>query len=498
LGGGLAVGTAACQDPGTAEESGQEKLLSIPGAERELEEREIRRQVAQKLKKQKGNGLNLIVIVADTWRTDHIGCYGGSRAQTPNLDAFASQGIVYERNYADGLATIPARRVYHTGKSILPSGGWIPVPAEQPTLAQILKRADYWCGLIADVYHYFKPNMNLHVDFDTWEWIRGQESDPWRGGPPNDFDPKEHMPIELWNPIYDRRIRQYLRNMGSIPTEEDYFCSRTARAAMKWLDKNHLNSPFLLWVEIFDPHEPWDPPPRFARMYREDHGCKRPIFGYGVQQGGYRPDFDPHLDWIRALYAGEVTFTDHWIGRLIEHIEELKLLDDTIIFFTSDHGTHLGELGYVQKQPALLNSAITHVPAILRHPERSTAGIRCTALNSVHNYGQTFCSMLGLPDQPTMEGQDMFALAQRRIQTGHDRVFTLFSNFAAVRDKSWHYFQHIEGDHPGAGPCLYDLNADPSETENVAGEHRNVVEEMREQLASRFERKLPDVELRQA
>jgi arylsulfatase A-like enzyme len=494
LGGGVVAGTAVRKDSGTAQESVQEKLLSIPGAQRELEERAIRSQVARGLKQQKGNGLNLIVIVADTWRTDHLGCYGGKRALTPNLDALAGQSILYQQNFADGLATIPARRVYHTGKSILPRGGWIPIPAEQPTLAQILKRADYWCGLIADVFHYFKPNMNLHVDFDTWEWIRGQESDPWKGGPPNEFDPRHHMPADLWNPIYDKRMRQYLRNTRHVEGEDDYFCARTVKAAMKWLDENHLNRPFLLWVEIFDPHEPWDPPSRFAKMYREDFDYDRPLFGYGVQQGGYKPDFGPHLDWIQALYAGEVTFTDHWIGNLLEHIEELKLLDDTIVFFTSDHGTHLGELGYVQKQPALLNSAVMHVPAILKHPERSTGGIRCEKLNSVHNYGQTFCSVLGLPDQPSMDGQDMLALALNKSNNVQERVFTLFSNFASVRDRRWHYFQHISGEDPGAGPCLYDLETDPEETKNLAASRPEVADEMREQLTVRLEKVLPKLD----
>jgi arylsulfatase A-like enzyme len=301
------------------------------------------------------------------------------------------------------------------------------------------------------------------------------------------------MPSALWNPIYDQRMRQYLRNTRQIEKEDDYFCARTAQAAMQWLNENHLNSPFLLWVEMFDPHEPWDPPQRFAKMYREEFEHKRPLFGYGVQQGGHKPDFGPHLDWIRALYAGEVTFTDHWIGNLLEHIEKLKLLDDTIVFFTSDHGTHLGELGYVQKQPALLNSAVMHVPAILRHPDRTTGGIRCSELNSVHNYGQTFCSMLGLPDQPSMDGQDMLALAQGEIESSHDRVFTLFSNFASVRDRRWHYFQHVSGDHPGAGPCLYDLEADAKETRNVAAERRDVVDEMREHISVRLGKDLPQV-----
>ena len=73
--------------------------------------------------------------------------------------------------------------MYHTGKSVIPGAAWIPHPAGQVNMAQILAAHGFWTGLVCDVYHYFAANMNLHAGFNTWQWIRGQESDAYLGGP---------------------------------------------------------------------------------------------------------------------------------------------------------------------------------------------------------------------------------------------------------------------------------------------------------------------------
>ena len=130
--------------------------------------------------------------------------------------------------------------------------------------------------------------------------------------------------------------------------------------------RTRTNKPFMLWVEIFDPHEPWDAPPRFQKMYRDDYGFKRFLFGYGFRhepQDRQGVDIPRYLPVLRDLYAAEVSYVDHCIGRLLEAMEKMELLDDTIVVFTTDHGTHLGEQGYMQKQPALLNSLVMHAAA---------------------------------------------------------------------------------------------------------------------------------------
>ena len=173
--------------------------------------------------------MNLIMIVADTFRADHLGCYGNERVKTPSLDRLASEGVRFANAYADGLATIPMRRVFYTGKSILPEGAWIPMANDDVTLAEILSENGFTTALVSDCYHQFKPGMNFHRGFDSWEWIRGQENDQWRSGPKESFDPKEVMPEHLWNDKYDVLMRQYLMNQQDRRTEEDYICARSCR-----------------------------------------------------------------------------------------------------------------------------------------------------------------------------------------------------------------------------------------------------------------------------
>ena len=494
LGAAGAAAFAGTSSEAQTPKAASESVPELSPARKELAQRGVRNRAARAIKRTaKSNGLNLVVIVVDTLRLDHLGTYGATRVKTPCLDQLASESVVFENAFADGLPTIPCRRCYHTGKSVLPESAWIPHPAGEINLAQILGAHDFWTGLVCDVYHYFHPDMNLHAGFDTWEWVRGHEMDPYLGGPLEKFQPKNHMPPDLWSPSYDEKMRTYLMNSQSWETEDDYLAAQTVSAATRWLQQNSTNNPFMLWVEMFDPHEPWDAPPRFQKMYREDYGYERFLFGYGVQPHGGKLDFTPHLPVIRDLYAAEVTYVDHCVGRLMESMEKMKILDDTVVVFTTDHGTHLGELGYVQKQPALLNSLVMHLPLFIRHPDRSTAGKRVSELVSAIDFCPTFCHMLGIDDQDHMDGQNAWDLVTGKARQLNERTYTQFNPFAAVRDKQWHYFQHIQGNNRGAGPCLYDLQKDPGEQKNVIEDHSDVAADMRQHLADRLKQELPKV-----
>ncbi len=451
---------------------------------------------------QSGPPRNLIIIVADTFRADHIGAYGSRRVKTPCLDRLAAESVLFTQAYADGLPTIPARRVYHAGRSIIPMrvhGGWIPLKEGRVTLAQVLQRHGFRTGFIADTYHYFKPGMNFHKGFDAWRWIRGQETDRYRSGPREAFDPKKHMPAHLWNPRYDQNMRQYMMNTQDRRSEEDYFCARSLRAGLDWLKENRSAKRFMLFIDTFDPHEPWDAPKRFQEMYYDKYPCERFLFGYGVRHEDIRPE---DLPAIRGLYAAEVSFVDMWIGRFVEGVRKLGLLDDTLLVFTTDHGTHLGEEGCVQKTPALLNSCVAHLPLIVRHPDPAFAGKRVDALVSATDYMATWLAMLGVKHNLPLDGKNLWDLVTGRADRLHDRVFTEFGGYIAVRDGRWHYFQTTAG--KGAlepaylerqaeavrkrvrgAPHLYDLARDPGETKNVVLDHLDVAAEMQEHIARR-------------
>lgn len=449
---------------------------------------------AQRLKTAlpKLNGLNMIVIIADTTRYDHLGLYGNRRVKTPNLDRLAAEGVAFEKTFADGLPTIPCRRVYHSGRSILheKERWWRPLDREDVTVAEVLHKAGATTGMIVDTYHYFKPEMNFHQGYDSWQWIRGQEGDAYISGPRDGFDPARHMPEHLRNPNYMRAMTQFMMNTSQRKGEDDYFCAQSCGAAMKWLEQNGRQKPFFLWLDMFDPHEPWDAPPRFQKMYRQDYGYERYLFGYGVRHQDVRESDYPIL---RDLYAAEVSFSDHCIGRLLDKIDSLGLRDDTIVVFSTDHGTHLGELGCIQKTPGLLNSCVAHIPLIVRHPDRKYAGKRVKNFVSAVDYMPTFLSLMGIPQFPGLVGKNFWTLADSPEKRNYERLFIGFDNFAAVRDSKWHYFQNFRGRDTGKGPALYDLESDPGETTNVVAKHPDVVAERRALLEEKFQAHLPAI-----
>jgi len=474
LGGSAAA--IGLQRPGLAQRTGTTKAQS--------------RQARLNTPLPKPNGLNLVVIIADTMRCDHLGAYGSQRVKTPNLNRLAEEGVVFENTYADALPTIPCRRVYHAGRSLLREkrNWWRPMDEEDVTMAEILRRAGFHTGLIVDTYHYFAPGMNFHRGYDSWQWIRGQESDPWISAPRAKFDPARHMPPHLLNDRYRQTMTQYMMNTSMRKGEDDYFCAQSCRAAMEWLERSAGQKPFLLFIDMFDPHEPWDAPPRFQKMYRDDYGFERYLFGYGVRNQDIREQDYPVL---RDLYAAEVTFSDHCIGRLLEKIDQLGMRDDTIVVFSTDHGTHLGESGCVQKTAGLLNSAVAHIPLLVRHPDRKYAGKRIKAFVSATDYLPAFLSLVGIPEFPGLDGKNFWRLVESSGSTNHDRVFTGFGDFAAVRNSRWHYFQNFRGQNAGKGPALYDLEQDPGETRNVVEGHPKVVAELRGLIAERFQANLP-------
>jgi len=292
------------------------------------------------------------------------------------------------------------------------------------------------------------------------------------------------MPDHLWSKNYDANMRQYMMNTQDRHSEEDYFCAQSLRAGMDWLERNKDSGRFMLLIDTFDPHEPWDAPERFQKMYYDNYPCERFLFGYGVRNKDIHPE---DLPAIRGLYAAEVTFVDLWIGKFLDRVSELGLMDNTIIVFSTDHGTHLGEEGCVQKTADLLNGCVERVPLIVRHPDPQFAGKRIEALVSHQDYMPTFLNMLGVEGPKEMTGSDFWRLATGEAGSIHDYVFTGYGNFAAIHSREWHYFQNIKGKNPGKGPALYELKSDPGMTQNVIKEYPDVAAEMRRHLSKRFE-----------
>jgi arylsulfatase A-like enzyme len=221
--------------------------------------------------------MNVVVICLDTLRADLIHHLGAAHMRTPTLDAMARDGVWFDHAYAEALPTIPARRSLFTGIRGFPwrwtidatgsspaapaMPGWHAVPPHQLTLAERLVRAGYATGFFADTYHMFKPTMNFTRGFMAWEFVRGQEADPYRLGtvaqlPLDQFTRRTGEPPWL--------LCQWLWNVQDRRSEEDFTFAQCIRKAIRFVDDSRELHPFFLWIDSFEAHEPWHPPLEYA------------------------------------------------------------------------------------------------------------------------------------------------------------------------------------------------------------------------------------------
>jgi arylsulfatase A-like enzyme len=263
-------------------------------------------------------------------------------------------------------------------------------------------------------------------------------------------------------------------NRGVRRREEDWFAPRVFRAASQWLERN-ASAPegFFLFIDSFDPHEPWDPPRKYVERYDDpDPRVKDSIFPvYG------RDDYlsDREKQRMKALYAGELTMTDHWLGVFLERLDELGLAGRTLVVVFSDHGVSLADRGFVGKSPSQMYAEMVDVPLLVRHPEGRAAGTSTGFLASLHDLAPTVLSASGVPVPEAMEGIDLTPLLagtpparERDVQTAayNDYVWAGDADLALIASGR------------GRNRRLFDRSADPRERRNLAAERPDEAERL--------------------
>ncbi len=413
--------------------------------------------------------MNVIVIVADSFRKDHLGCYGNEWIETPNLDRFAERGCLIDGAYADSLNTGPCRTSMMQGRVNFPFRPWQPFERDDLPVAEWLWDKGATSAFITDVYHLHKHGYNYDRGFDERVFIRGQEYDPWILPSQVDaaqideaFDRQfKPSPVSEKTERMERGFRQYLRNISVREQEEDYFCAQVCLRAIDWLEKHRGEDNLFLWVDLFDPHEPWDPPLEIKEQYNPGYTGPEIIDPVPSDVEGYLTPGE--MENVRALYAGEVTFVDRWIGNLLYAAEGLGYFEDTVIIFTSDHGEPLDDHGYVRKHRPWLYEELAAVPLIVHLPGAGE-GERREALVRLSDIAPTICDAAGADPMPGSHGTSLLPLVRGDVAGLRDYAITgIHSQSAAIRDGRWTLLlPGGSGEHE-----LYDRESDPAELTNV-------------------------------
>jgi len=426
--------------------------------------------------------MNIVVVMMDTFRGDCLGFLGERPAKTPNIDRFARKATTFVRSYCASWPTIPNRLDLLTGLTGDPFNGWTPLPWDVDTFPKRLWDVGYATQLVHDTPHLINFGYGYDRPFHAWHMVRGAEVDRWNAG--TEMAEINCEPEKLAPYIRETYLAQYLRNRSRYRGEKDEQCAKVFRAAGEFLDQLKGHEKFLLWVDCFDPHEPWDPPQRFIEMYDAEYQGDDLLF---------YPDFDQvtaaEIERVRTLYMAKATMVDHYLGRFLRKVRRLGLEKDTAVVLLSDHGAYVGDRGWTYKRPPLYEE-ITRVVTMACLPDGTGAGMKSDALIQPHDITATLLELAGAEPLSGLAGTSVLPL-MRGEGEGREMVLTGMRPGAygaseiTVTTPRWTLIVSPKSPEKE----LYDLERDPRQTRNVAGDHPSIVRDLHGALLEELRRR---------
>jgi arylsulfatase len=401
---------------------------------------------------------NVIVLAIDTLRNDHLGCYGYPRPTSPNIDAFARQGVVADRFFAAGIPTHPSFTTFYTGQhpithGIVAHGPKNSLAKESPFLTQSLLAAGYTtCAVdcLAQARPWFKRGYEFYID-------------------------------------------PSLRHVLFL----DVSCEELNARAIPWM-KCHADESFFLFIHYWDPHWPLSPPPKYQHLFYDgnpvdpnnhtlDRWWDHPLGWVARESWMRRPEgiaTDPKYG--EALYDQEIRHLDDGIGEFLGALDQLGLASDSLVLLYGDHGESLTEHGIFFDHHGLYDPVL-HVPLIARWPGKIPAGTRLPQLLQHQDLAPTILEAAGEEVPAEMDGESAWQLMRgESTAAGRDRIFSCECTWQAKWSMRTERYKFIKARKPDLYDSpereLYDLSADPGELHNQVDAQPTLAAKLEQEL----------------
>ena len=417
---------------------------------------------------------NVLFIAVDDMNTD-LGCYGHPQVKTPNIDKLAARGVRFDRAYCQFPLCSPSRVSLMTGyrpdttkifelqtdfrKSTLPNA---------VTLPQTFSKAGYYAARVGKIFHYGNPGQ-IGTDGldDAASWQERFN--------PSGRDKKEEDKITNYTKGGLGSALCFLQADG---TDEEQTDGKVAAQAIQMME-DHKDKPFFIACGFFRPHCPYIAPKKYYDMYPpgsvsvvadppghtgtvlDPAKSTKPYPNYGLT--------DDKLNEAKRAYYATITFTDAQVGKVLDALDRLKLADNTVVVFWSDHGYLLGEHGLWMKQSLFEQSA--RVPMIVAAPGRKGNGQASPRTVEFIDIYPTLAALAGLTPPADLHGASLVPLLDNPRAKWDRPAFTQVWRGTypghSVRTERWRY---TEWDNGKKGAELYDHDADPREMTNLAAD----------------------------
>lgn len=397
---------------------------------------------------------NVLLLVLDTVRADHLSAYGHERATTPNLDALAQRGVLFERFASTSPWTLPAHATMFTGTYGFEHGADYLDPLDEalPTLAEVLRDRGYATGGFVGNLSYCRAEWGLDRGFTRY------------------IDFKINVPTALFSTVLGRELFKPASFFWAVRNSAGTLVDET----LAWVDGPAADRPFFAFLNFFDAHSRYFPPPP-----------------HDAEFGPPTPHID---DWFRKkwvgdelqgfvrLYDGCIHYIDAEIGRLLGELQTRGQLENTLVVLTGDHGEHWGEHGLLEHGNSLY-MPLLHEPLILALPGQVPEGVRVSDWTSMRDLPATMLELLGLggptpplpgrslvpswaDDKPPADRSPMLSEVSKAIRrSGLD--LTRKGDMQSLIEDDWHLI--INGD---GALQLFHLGEDPGEENDLADTER--------------------------
>lgn len=429
---------------------------------------------------------NIIYILADDLGYGDLSCYGQQLFSTPNIDQLAARGMRFRQHYSGNTVCAPSRSALMTGqhtghtfvrgnKEIQPEGQY-PIPDNTYTLAEALKKAGYATGA-----------------FGKWGLgFPGSEGDPTNQGFDTFFGYNcqrmghHYYPHHLWS---NRDSIVLEANTGKL--KGTYAPELIHEQVLEFIETNR-DQPFFLYVPSIIPHAELIAPDSVMARYRGKFLPEKVYEGYDdgpdYRRGPYESQAESH-----AAFAAMIEILDRQVGEIVQKVEALGLTEETIIMFTSDNGPHQeggadpeyfdsnGPLRGVKRD---LYEGGIRVPFIASWPGKISAGTSSDHVSAFWDVFPTVADLTGIDKPENLDGISFLpTLLGQEGQEQHEYLYWEFHERGgriAARKGKWKGVKYKVLEEPDAPMELYDLSLDIGETNNVAAEHPEVVQEFLE------------------
>jgi arylsulfatase A-like enzyme len=344
-----------------------------------------------------------------------------------------------------------------------------------------------------------KDSYNYATGFKGADFVHGQKGDLWITDPSIPLRlPAQPHKIKAINSLIGYQKNHYMRRY-----EREYCVGRTFTRAIDWLETNYNQESFFLWVDMWDPHEPFDCPwydiNRYADSSYNGDRIVYPTYGRSTYMSS------DEQEYVRSLYAGNITLVDRWVGQFMDTVEKLDLLRNTLIIWTTDHGHLFGDHNLQGKPGAELGTLYeetTRIPLLVHHPHRLGEGKRIQGIVQPPDILPSILDFLGLDIPSQVQGKSFWPLVNGDQKKIHEYAFS--GRFPMLQGKGRYQsgegasFDGWVGSKSVVEPCtitnnrwaflcapegrtseLYDLESDPSQNVNIIEKRPDVAKKMK-------------------